>query len=316
MARTVLGLVLSAVLLAGCGDDEGGDPALSTPTGEPRPLVFPPDELVWADRTMVHVGDRAYDVGRIVESVDRTPYGLYLELTRDPIKGPFEDVFFDGTSMTPVPDVYSDVITSPDGELAAWIDRTGPERPAGRVAQVVVVDTATGDRIYASSEGMGGEEGDDLGDRYEELPPAVVDLTEDRLIWRNAEGSGAWVTTDLTTGRSEVATKNPDLQPTSGFEFWSPDGEYRVDANRTGRLRVHPRQPDFGHRWQTQGGWQAEHTMLVLGQDRYHFSYDPTKPDTTPGYLLSCDLDAGTCEQLARVRGARDVVFPGVDVEY
>lgn len=313
----MLGLAVVAGLLAGCGDEDGSDAGIREPVAEPRPTVFAPDELVWAERSKIHVGDQTYDVApKIVESMDRTPYGLYLRLTEDPINGPFEEVFFDGRSMKAEPDVYTDVITSPDGELAAWIDRTGPRRPAGRVAQVVVVDTATGDRIFESAEGMGGERGDDLGDRYEELPPAVIDLTSDRLVWRNAEGSGSWVTTDLATGRSEVSTKDPDLHPISGFEFWSPDGQYRVDATNTGRLRVHPRQPDFGHRWQTQGGWRADHTMLALGQDRYRFSYDPTKPDTTPGYLLSCDLDAGTCEQLVRVRGARDVVFPGVDVEY
>ncbi|HEU5038742.1 MAG TPA: hypothetical protein VFT70_17175 [Nocardioides sp.] len=309
MVRTVLGLVLLAGMLAGCGEEKAAS--------EPRPRVFDPGQLIWAERSTIHVGDRTYDVGRrIIESMERTPYGLYLEVTRDPIHGPFKDVFFDGTTMTEVPDVYSDVITSPDGELAAWIDRTGPERPAGRVAQVVVVDTRTGDPVFESSEGLGGEKGDDLGDRYEELPPSVVDLTADRLVWINSEGSGSWVTTDLATGTSEVSDSKPDLKPTSGYEFWSPDGKYRVDASRTGRLRVQPQQPDFGHRWQTQGGWRGDHTMLALGQDEYHFSYDPTKPDTTPGYLLSCVLDAGTCQQLATVSGARDVVFPGVDVEY
>ncbi len=316
MVRTVaLGLAMLAGLLAGCGD-ESQAPAVTTPTGQPRPAVFAPRELVWAQRSTIHVGDRTYDVApRIVTSMDWTPYGLYLELTADPNMGPFEDVFFDGKTMTPVPDVYADLITSPDGELAAWIDRSGPIRPAGRVAQFVVVDTATGERIFASSEGMGGEKGDDLGDRYEELPPAVVDLTADRLVWRNAEGSSSLVTSDLATGRTEPA-RRLDLRPTAGFEFWSPDGEYRIDANTTGRLRVHPRQPEFGHRWQSQGGWLADHTLLVLGQDRFQFSYDPTKPDKTLGYLLSCDLDAGTCEQITKVKGARDVVFPGVDVHY
>jgi hypothetical protein len=316
LRTTVLTVATLVGLLTGCGA-AGDDVGISKPTGEQRPTVFAPGALVWAERSTIHVGDQTYDVGpRIVTSMDWTPYGLYLELTNDPVEGPFEDVFFDGETMTAEPDVYAGPITSPDGELAAWIDRSGPDRPAGRVAQVVVVDTATGDRIFESSEGMGGEEGDDLGDRYEELPPAVVDLTEDRLVWRNAEGSGSSVTTDLTTGQSTVSTKNPGLRPTSGFEFWSPDGEYRVDASNTGRLRVHPRQPDFGHRWQTQGGWLADHTMLALGQDRYQFSYDPTKPDTTPGYLLSCDLDARTCQQLGKVAGARDVVFPGIDVDY
>lgn len=303
--------------LAGCGDDVGGAPAVREPTGVARPVVFESGQLVWAARSTIHVGEQTYDVSpQLVQSMAWTPYGLYLRVTEDPNNGPFHEVFFDGASTEPVPDVYTGVITSPDGRLAAWIDRSGPARPAGRVAQVAVVDTATGSRIYESADGMGGEKGDDLGDRYEELPPGVIDLTQDRLVWRNAEGSGAVVTTDLETGESAVSEHEPRLKPTAGYEFWSPNGRYRVDATTTGRLRVHPRQPDFGHRWLTQGGWLDDHTMLVLAQDRFRWSYDPTVPDTIPGYLLACDLDAGSCRQLGEVTGARDVVLPGVDVEY
>lgn len=280
-------------------------------------MVFAPGTLVWAQRSTVHVGDQTYDVGpQVIRSMDWTPYGLYLEMTNDPGEGPYDVFFFDGETLAPVPDVYSDLITTADGELAAWIDRSGPESPAGPVAQVVVVDTRTGDQVFASSEGMGGEKGDDLADLYEELPPAVVDLTHDRLVWRNSAGGGAWVTTDLATEQSEESMTKPRMRPTGGVEFWSPDGEYRVDARNPRRLRVHPRQPAFGHRWQSQGGWLADHTLLALGRDTYKFSFKPRKPDTTPGYLLSCDLDAGTCDELERVTGARDVVFPGVDIHY
>jgi hypothetical protein len=302
-----VGLVLVAGLV-GCGEEE---------RAEPRPVLIDDDALVWAERSTVHVGDATYDLGeQVVHQLDRTPYGLYVETTTDPINGPFRTFFLDGETRTPVEDVYSDVITSPDGELAAWIDRTGPERPAGQVAQVVVVETATGETIFDTAEGMGGEEGDDLGDRYEELPPDVVDLTDDRLVWVNSEGSGRYVTTDLATGESAESERRPRLRPTSGYVFWSPDGEHRIDATRTARLRVRPEQPDFGHRWQTQGGWLGPHTMLALGQDRFRFAYDPTKPDTIPGHLLACDLEVGTCEPLATVSGARDVVLPGVDVVY
>jgi hypothetical protein len=315
--RRLVGLLVLVGLLAACGDSTGDAGGVREPSGAPRPAVFEPGQLVWAERSLIHVGDTTYDVSpQIVQGMAWTPYGLYLRVTEDPNNGPFDEVFYVGATMEPVKGVYTNLITSPDGRLAAWIDRSGPKRPAGRVAQVVVVDTRTGDQIYESADGMGGEEGDDLGDRYEELPPAVIDLTEDRLVWRNSSGSGAVVTTDLTTGTSTTSEDEPDLKPTAGYEYWSPDGRYRVDATTTGRLKVHPRQPDFGHRWLTQGGWLDDHTMLVLAQDRFQFSYDPTVPDTTPGYLLACDLDAGTCKQLAQADGARDVVFPGVDVEY
>ncbi|GAA4698634.1 hypothetical protein GCM10023349_13500 [Nocardioides conyzicola] len=314
-----MGLLLGLVLVAGCGDRTTEPSGMREPTGQPRPVVLEPGQLVWAQRSTIHVGEKTYDVSpQLVQSMSWTPYGLYLRLTKDPDNGPFHESFFDGTTLEPVRDVYAfdRVITSPSGRLAAWVERNGPKRPAGRVAQAVVVDTATGERVYENADGMGGEKGDDLADRYEELSPGVIDLTDERLVWRNAEGSGAIVTSDLTTGESTTSEHGPRLEPTTGYDFWSPDGRYRVDARTTGKLRVRHRQVDFGHRFQTQGGWLDDHTMLVLAQDRFPMSFDSTVPDTIPGYLLACDLDAATCKQLLEVKGAREVVFPGVDAEY
>lgn len=309
---------------AGCGDqtspdtDDSVDVGLTPSGGQERPAVFEPGQVTYAERSTVHVGDQDFDVSpQLVDSLDWTPYGVFLSLTTDPINGDFTDVFYDGTTMTTIDDVYSDVVTSPDGELAAWIDRSGPKRPAGRVAQVVVVEVRTGKVVFSSAEGMGGEKGDDLGDRYEELQPGVIELTDDTLTWRNSEGGGGTVTTDLATGESEVDEDTSAYYPaTGGYLFRSPDGEHRVDAQTTGKLRIKPTQPDFGHKFQTFGGWLDGHTMLVKAQDRFKFSYDPTVPDTIPGFLLSCDLAVGTCEELEEVTGARDVVFAGVDVAY
>ena len=297
----VLGLILG---LGACGD------GASSPPPEPRPVVVPDGALVFAAWSTLHVGDTTYDLGKQrVQELDRTPYGLF-------VRAGHRTSFFDGETRTPIDDVDGDLLTSPDGELAAWIDRTGPERPAGQVAQVVVVRTRTGETVFSTADGMGGDEGDDLGDRYEELPPRVVDLTDDRLVWINAEGSGSYVVTDLASGESTLRDRAPRLRPTSGWRFWSPDGEHRVSARATYRVRVRPEQPDFGHRWVRQGGWLGPHQMLVLGQDTRALRYDPRQPDTTPGYVLSCDLSSGECEQLAEVDGARDVVFPGVDETY
>lgn len=292
------------------------DAGITPEDGGERPVVFEPHQLVYAQRSAVHVGEQTFDVEpQLVSSMDWTPYGVFLELTQDPIMGPFTDAFYDGTTMTPIEDVYSDVVTSADGELAAWIDRSGPMRPAGRVAQVLVVEVATGKVVFHTAEGMGGEKGDDIPVRYENLPPSVVELTTEQVVWRNSEGSGASVTTNLETGESTYA-EGYARPTTSGYEFSSPDGRYQVNANNTGRLRVKPRQPDFGHKWQTQGGWLGDHLMLALGQDRFPLQFDPTVPDTIAGFLLACDLDAGTCEELERVIGARDVVFAGIDPSY
>ena len=304
MRRALLALVVVPGIGVGLGAC-GGDAA--SPPPAPRPVVVPADALVFAEWTTLHVGDTAYDLGRRrVQELDRTPYGVF-------VRAGHRTFFFDGETRTPIDEVDREVITSPDGELAAWIDRTGPERPAGQVAQVVVVRTRTGETVFSTAEGMGGEEGDDLADRYEELPPRVVDLTDERLVWVDAAGSGSYVVTDLATGESTLRDREPRLLPTSGWRFRSPDGEYRVTARSTYRVRVHPEQPDFGHRWVRQGGWLGPHTMLALGQDTRALRYNPRRPDTTPGVVLSCDLATGECEQLAEVGGARDVVFPGVD---
>jgi hypothetical protein len=317
-SRWVASVLVAALVCAnaGCGDEKPAGDGLAPEGGHERPAVFDSGELVWAHRSAIHVGDQDFDVSpQQVYSMDWTPYGLFLRLTRDPSDGPFTEAFYDGTTMTPIDDVYGEIVTSPDGELAAWIDRSGPERPAGQVAQVLVVEVRTGDVVFSSAEGMGGEKGDDMADRYEELTPAVVELTSDEVVWINSEGTSRNVTSNLETGESTTSDKWA-RPATSGYEFTSPDGHYRVDATNTGRLKVKPRQPDFGHKWVFQGGWLGPHQMVVLGQDTIKWSYDPDVPDTIPGFILSCDLDVGTCQQLRKVVGARDVVFAGIDVNF
>ena len=278
-------------------------------------MLFEPGEIVYAQLSTIHVGEETFDVSpQLVVRVDWTPYGLFLRLTTDLDNGPFETVFYDGTTMTPIADVYGDVVTSPDGELAAWIDRSGPERPAGQVARAVVVDVSTGEVVFTSAEGMGGEKGDDLPVLYGELQPRVIELTDDELLWVNAQGGNRSKSSDLATGKTTSAGRQLRDPSTSGYDFRSPDGRHRIEAT-TGKVRVRPRQPDYGHRWQTHGGWLGDDVMLVLAQDKYGFYPDAKPPDKRPGFILACDLSAATCEQLQRVVGARDVVFAGIDVE-
>lgn len=307
---------LLALVLIGCGDETA---EVGPPSSAPRPVVFPAGERIWAQRSKIHVGDQTFDLSPdIVTSLDWTPYALYVGLTDDPVRGSFREVEFDGKRATPLTKLRSDVVTSADGRYVAWVDDHGPLSAAGRLAQVVVRDARTDEVVFRSSEGMGGESGDDLGVRYEELPPGVLGIQGDTLYWRDAEGSGGYVTTDLTTGESTRSDQGPPkaFHPISGFWFSSPDGQHRIDAGTTGRLTVKPRQPDFNHRWQTAGNWWDEHTLVVLEQDRYRFSYDPRKPDHIAGFIEACNLDTGHCRLLRRVVGARDVVFPGVDVAY
>lgn len=285
--------------------------AVSATSLDASGVVFAADAPVWAHRSTIHVGEATYDLApHRVEALTWTPFALYLGL--GDATGQYGYGRFDGREVTPIEGVRSEIIGSADGRWVAWIDANGPERPAGRVARLVVQDARTGALVHTDSEGMGGAEGDDLGDRYEELPPAVLGFEGDVLLWQDAAGSGRVVRTNLATGASSRSGDDPGLaNPTSGIEFASPDGRYRVDASRPGALVVTPRQPQFGHAFQFQGGWLGN-DLLVLAQDEFEDSYDATVPDTTVGFILRCTLDSGACTEVAHVVGARDVVFAGV----
>ena len=301
----------TALLLAGCsGDDE---PSVTAPTSEPRPVVFPPGEIVWAQGSTIHVGERTYDVSpHEILAMDWTPYVLYLTLTDHPLERNGFAAEYDGSEVRKLDDVYSDIVTSADGTYAAWIERSESGPLDERLARLVVIDAATGDTVFRTSEGMGAGE-EHLSDLYAEQSPYVRAFRGDELLWHQAINNSDLVTTDLATGRS---TSTSDWLPsklglTSGTVFSSPDGKYTVNHEIQHQLRIKPRQPTFGHRWQVPGGWLDDHTLLVLAQDRYKGFRDLEKPDRTPGFFLSCDLDLGTCREIGRVIGADDVVFPG-----
>lgn len=316
LAAAGLGLALAA----GCGTTPPGSgtpSAPSTPTTPPQATpnadepVFAYAELVWAQGSVIHVDQTRFELpGETVDWLAWSPSRLCFG-TR--VGEAYRVSSFDGTTRTDLGSVDGRVVTSPDGALAAWIDRDGPERPAGRAAQLVVQDTATGKIVYRTSEGMGGEEGDDLGDRYEELPPSVTAIRGDSVFWTDAEGGGWHVVTDVTSGSSQRGETDwpVPLTLTAGHEYSSPDGRFRVDASETGKLRVSPHQPDFGGEFQTQAGWIGDHTLVAVVQDQFEWAWDPTVPDQTPGRIVACDLAAGTCATLIDVVGVRDLVFAG-----
>ena len=308
---------LALLLAAGCaaGPTTPDTPTVSAPSPSPTPTkvrpIFAEAELVWAQLSLVHVNDETYDLSpHLIDWLAWSPSRLYLgERNGDD----YRVVSFDGTDQTDLGAVDGRVVTSPNGDLAAWIDRDGPERPAGRVAQLVVQDTETGEILFSTSEGMGGEKGDDLGDRYEELPPSVTAIRDRSVFWNDAEGGGGYVVTDVDSGTSERGeTEWPEpLTLTSGYLFSSPDGEYLVDASETGKLSVTPRQPQFGGEYQRHAGWVDDRTLLALVQDEFQWSWDPNVPDETPGRIVECDLEMGSCTVRAEVVGVRDVAFAG-----
>jgi hypothetical protein len=303
-AVALLGLVLMSPL-TGCAESSGSDVGLGTPGGKPRTRLFEPGQIVWASGSTIHVGAQTFDVApQRVHAIDWTPYGLYLELFEDAINGPYASVFFDGERMTEIDEVHGDIITSPDGELAAWFDGSGPTDESGRFGHAVVVDSATGEVVFSSERGIS-EDSD--------ISPTMVDLNDERLIWSYVEGAEETMTSYLATGTTAPTEPSLAFRPIRGYEYFSPDGRYRVDATRNGAVVVRPRQPDYGYPFQRGAGWLRENTLIVVGLKAFPEGYDVVKGDQTPGALLTCDLDEGTCEEVATVVGAQQAVFSGVD---
>ncbi|GAA1910304.1 hypothetical protein [Nocardioides marmoribigeumensis] len=335
-----LGLALAAGLLVGCGD-------VSVPsTGEPR---FDPQQVAWAYGRTLHYGDEQLTLPRRVRGLAVTDYGFFVELADDGTRDAFTTWgFFDGETWTALPGNTrgTQVVASPDGRYAGWVDQHGPLRPAGRIREVVVVDARTGETVLTDHSHMGGSFGDDLGDRYEELDPTFLGFDEDgtHAYWTVAEGSGTRYRADLATGEVEAAPeRNPGgefpeepvsvvvdayrgrragASPESGpvdlqYGLYSPDQRFAVDVSAPDRTEVFDastgkRVPvDFPDRAQYFGGWLPDDSFYVVGTGKRIESYDPVGPDPTEGRVVVCRLPAGTCEQRSEVPGLYRLVVPG-----
>lgn len=305
-------------------------------------------EVTWAQGATIHYGTQEFNVAPlVVHAIRPTRHGLFLEVADT---GRFDSatrwVLFDGRKTTAVPGEVDDVAVAPNGEYAGWIDREGPWRPTGRVAEVVVVDLRTGRTVFETSKGMGGGLGDDLGARYENLEPAFLGFDDDSAYWRNATGSGErwrWRIGSSTTNRAEDANPAgeastaprgepwdpqrgrpvwidegrpvPEPAPTGERGFLSPDGQFVVAEPVAQLVVTHAadgrRIPLALDRFAWFGGWQDGDRFYALTRNRYEGGFDPTKRDRTTGTLVSCELPTGDCTPLREVSETRSQVLPG-----
>jgi len=344
----VAGAVVAAVLVAIAGASLG--PRLLHREVLPArggTVDFFEREVTWAQGSTLHHGSRSFDLTPlVVHALRPSRHGIFLQVTdTDAFEAPTRWVLYDGRRTTPVPGDVDDVAVSPDGEHAGWIDRDGPWRPAGRVAEVVVVDLRTGHRVLGTSRGMGGGWGDDLADRYEELEPTFLGFDEQRAYWRDATGSGRRWRWDLASHETEPAERPLDTgealtapigepwNPQRGRPVWVSDGRPVSDASSGERgflspdgrylvlepvARVAVTRPADGSRirlgtdrYAWFGGWQGDSRFYALTRTRYEDGYDPGKPDRTRGTLVTCALPSGQCATLRHVVGTRSVVLPG-----
>lgn len=311
-------------------------------------MNFTDREVTWAQGSMIHYGRQDFDVAPlVVRALRPSRYGLFLEVA-DSARFESETrwVLFDGRETTVVPGEVDDVAVAPNGEYAGWIDREGPWRPAGRVAEVVVVDLRTGRTVFETSKGMGGGFGDDLGSRYGNLEPLFLGFDDNSAYWRNATGSGErwrWRLGSSTTNRAEDADPGgeagtwargepwdpqrgrpvwiddgrpvPEPAPTGERGFLSPDGQFVV-AEPVAQLvvtraadgrRIHLALDQFA--WF--GGWQDDNRFYALTRSRYEDGFDPTTRDRTTGTLVSCEVPTRDCTPLRKVTATRSLVLPG-----
>ncbi len=336
--RGLVGLALVVGLLTGCGDSSAPGAA------EPR---FDRQQVAWAHLRTLHYGDRELTLPRRIRGLAVSDYGFFVELSDDGgLDGPTTWGFFDGEEWLPLGgDPTGAVRVSPDGRYVGWVNRAGPRRPAGRVREIVVADVRRGEAVLKDHSGMGGGIGDDLGDRYEELPPTFLGFDQDstHAYWTDASGGGTRKRGSLETGEVEDAEpegagdfpedpvspvvdayrgRRAGPSPQSGpadlqYGLYSPDERFAVDVSapgrtvvldgRTGRrIRV-----DFPQRAQYFAGWLPGDSFYVVGTRRRVESYSLTGRDPTRGRIAVCHLPAGDCEEGARVPGLRDVVVPG-----
>ena len=276
-------------------------------------------EVTWAQGATIHYGTQEFNVAPlVVHAIRPTRHGLFLEVADT---GRFDSatrwVLFDGRKTTAVPGEVDDVAVAPNGEYAGWIDREGPWRPTGRVAEVVVVDLRTGRTVFETSKGMGGGLGDDLGARYENLEPAFLGFDDDSAYWRNATGSGErwrWRIGSSTTNRAEDANPAgeastaprgepwdpqrgrpvwidegrpvPEPAPTGERGFLSPDGQFVVAEPVAQLVVTHAadgrRIPLALDRFAWFGGWQDGDRFYALTRNRYEGGLTPPSAIAPP----------------------------------
>lgn len=280
----------------------------------------------WAADGVVHLGGQQLDVRPAhVRGMLATPYGAFLTVAEGAgPDAPRRLVWFDGRELVEVPGhvagAAADVAVSPDGRYAGWVDREGPWSVAGRLAEVVVVDLATGRAVLRDHQHMGGGWGDDLADRYEELAPTVVGFgARGRVYWTDAEGDvwradvRAGTKASTAHGRSAAggpvsyaAAYNPRLgRVTPDRAAWeSPTGTFEVDRTVPDDVRVTDTRTgrrvalDHGRRRAAFGGWGADGVLYAVVADG---PLHPGSGRRVPGAVVRCRLPSGTCREVARV---------------
>jgi hypothetical protein len=318
----------------------GGDAPSATVQLPPGTPVFADDEILWAQDSAIHYGDRRFDVAPwLVRSMLRSDYGLLLEVAQR--RGPYaptRTVWYDGRTLTELPGDVHEAKVSPDGRYLGWIDLDGPELGHGRIAEAVVVNLRTGAELLRDHDGMDGDGRVDVAEQYAEGGPAFLGFDRSAAYWSDVVGEGHQRRFDLATGKA-TDMGEPDPAVSSGPRlgdsvrgwdadahdgrdaeagirtgFLSPNLRWYFDTSSTGRLPVRDERsgedvtPNYGYRWVFFGGWRSREAFYVLARRAFDFEIAP-RPDGSSGVLLTCDVRSRRCGSVRRVRDLNTIVF-------
>ena len=186
-------------------------------------------------------------------------------------------------------EVYVDIVTSADGRYVSWISSEGPSgRPDGSPRSWCTTPRPA-TRSSAPVRAWAARRATTSATATRSCSRTCCHPRRARLLGRRrGQRRLRYGPTCAPASQSAARTSRfDDYQPTVGYEYSSPDGAFQVDASVTGKLQVSPRQPDFGHKWQTQGGWLGDHVMQVLVQDRVPVRLRPDQARPRPRHQSS-----------------------------
>jgi hypothetical protein len=211
--RQNLLILMVALTLTACGSTRHDSHALDWPrVNEPAGTDH---GLVWADRQTgdIHLADGTTLSGdRSIYYFVAAGQGAYVVDKDDQA---LVEVTPDGSRETGA-HVDKLVKASADGRYLAFLDpRSGPVVQGTPVLEAVVVDLETGKEVARSTQGMGGEDTDDLADLYEDAEYGVLGVTDKKAWFSVPEGDVLAI--DLPSGK---ATTTPDTDTSSDDNPW------------------------------------------------------------------------------------------------
>lgn len=225
----LLGLVAAtALLLAGCGSDQGGREASDLPT-DVGPLRT--GAVIWADQHTIHVGDRTIEVDRPVRAMVGARGRIYY------LAGRSDTLWVtDGDESRRTHYRTDELRASSDGRYLGFFDQS-----EGFPWSTLVVDLSTGEVAVDDDTGMGDPD-DDFADLYEDAEPRILGFEGDEFFVSTASGNEV-MSWDAASGER--------TNHGSDFFFRTPDpggGRLLPALVRDGRLVV-PKDPYRSTQW-------------------------------------------------------------------